>query len=61
VLGSEFGHHGFRNGLLAWQLKRQYAKHSFSEEAYQDVSCEIAELETQIKLVQEDQNNSSKE
>jgi len=59
--GSEFGHLGFREGLLAWQLKKQYSKYGFSEEAYQNLSCEIAELETQISLIQSRPYNHMKE
>lgn len=59
--GSEFAHMGFREGLLAWQLKRQYAKRGFNEETYQKILWEIAELETQITLIQSQPFSSNKE
>lgn len=49
-LGSEYGHMGFREGLIAWRLKSLYRKKGFSQERYDVISRKIAELETQINL-----------
>jgi hypothetical protein len=51
---------GFREGLLAWQLKKQYPKRLFGED-YRTILSQIAALETEIALMKSQRFSSNEE